>query len=103
MSNYTMLSIYGRVRVSLKLEASWEIFSRMAPEANRFNSFLRILENAISLEKNKQTKKQQELVWKFIEKHMKIHGTKVPWPAAKENKCCFFMIAKPLAKSLADR
>ena len=30
----------------------------MAPEANRFNSFLRVLENAISSEKtNKQTNK----------------------------------------------
>ena len=54
-------------------------------------------------ENNKQTKKPQELVWKFIEKHMKIHGTKVPWPATKEDKCCFFMIAKPLPESLADR
>ena len=38
---------------------------RMAPEANRFNSFLRILENAISSGKKKQTKqtkKPQELV-----------------------------------------
>ena len=48
-------------------------------------------------ENNEQTKKPQELVWKFIEKHMKIHGTKVPWPATKEDKCCFFMIAKSLA------
>ena len=48
-------------------------------------------------EKNKQTKKPQELVWKFIENRMKIHGTKVPWPAMKEDKCYFFMIAKPLA------
>ena len=39
------------VRVSLKLEASEIFFSakdRMAPESNHFNSFLRILENAIS-------------------------------------------------------
>ena len=52
----------------------------MVPEASRFNSFLRKLENAISSgKKNKnKTKKAQELVWKFIEKHMKIHGTKVP-------------------------
>ena len=40
-------------RVSLKLEASSDFFSakekdRMEPEANRFNSFLRILEYAIS-------------------------------------------------------
>ena len=37
----------------------------MAPEANRVNSFLRILENAISSGKkqtNKQTKQPQELV-----------------------------------------
>ena len=54
-------------------------------------------------ENKKQAKKPQELVWKFIEKHMKIHGTKVPWPATKEDKCCFFMIAKPLAESLAVR
>ena len=74
MSNYTMLSIYGRVRVSLKLEASWEIFSRMAPEANRFNSFLRILENAISLEKTNKRKSNKSLfesllknTWKYME------------------------------------
>ena len=70
------------VRVSLKLEASWDFFRRK--------------------KKNKQTKKPQELIWKFIEKRMKIHGTKVPWPATKEDKCCFFMIAKPLAESLSD-
>ena len=61
------------------------------------------LEMQFHRENNKQTKTPQELVWKFIEKHMKIHGTKVPWPATKEDKCCFFMIAKPLAESLADR
>ena len=34
----------------------------MAPETNRFNSFLRILENAISSgKKKKETKKPQEL------------------------------------------
>ena len=48
-------------------------------------------------ENNKQTKKPQELVWKFIKKNMKIHGTKVPWPATKKDKYCFFMIEKPLA------
>ena len=61
------------------------------------------LEMQFHRENNKQTKKPQELVWKFIEKHMKIHGTKVPWPATKEDKCCFFIIAKPLPESLADR
>ena len=42
----------------------------MAPEANRFKSFLRILKNAISSgeNKNKQTKQPQKLVCKFIEK-----------------------------------
>ena len=36
----------------------------MDPKANRFNSFLRILDNAISPEKkkNKQTKQPKELV-----------------------------------------
>ena len=37
-------------------------------------------------ENNKQIKKPQELVWKFNEKHMKIHGTKVHWPATEEDK-----------------
>ena len=31
------------------------------PETNRFNSFPRILENAISSEKKKETRKPQEL------------------------------------------
>ena len=44
---------------------------------------------------NKRTKKPQEFVWNFIEKHMKIHEK--PRPATKEDKYCFFMIAKPLA------
>ena len=69
------------VRVSLKLEASWDFSfarDRTAPEANRFNSFLRILEMQFRPKKKdkKQTKKPQELVWKFFEKHMKTHGTK---------------------------
>ena len=51
----------------------------------------------------KQTKKPQELVWKFVEKHVKTHGTKVPWPATKEDKCCFFMIAKPFADRVTRR
>ena len=78
------------VCVSLKLEASWDFFlvkDRMVPEENRFNSFLRILEMQFhrkKKDKNKQ-KKPQELVWKFAEKHMKTHGTKVPWPATKED------------------
>ena len=46
-----MLSIYCRCTRQFKLEASCHFFSakdRMAPEGNRFNSFLRILENVIS-------------------------------------------------------
>ena len=92
------------VRVSLKLEASWDFFffakERMAPEANHFNSLNTRKCNFIG---KKQTKKPQELVWKFIEKHMKVHETEIPRLATKEDKCCFFMIAKPLAESLADR
>ena len=55
---------------------------------------LRILENAISSEKktkkttNKQTKKPQEFISKFNQKHMKIHETKIPGPATKEDKYC---------------
>ena len=90
------------VRVRLKLEASWDFFSRKdrtAPEASRFNSLLRILEMQFhrkEKDKNKQ-KSHKSLFEKFVEKHMKTHGTKVPWPATKEDKCCFFMIAKPFA------
>ena len=45
-----------------------EIFfakDRMMPEANHFNSFVRILENWNK--QNKQREKPQELAWKFIE------------------------------------
>ena len=77
------------VRVSLKLEANWDLFlakDRMAPEANHFNSSNTRKCNFIG---KKETKKPQELVWKFIEKHIKIHKTKIPWPATKEDKWCF--------------
>ena len=87
------------VHVSLKLEAIAEIFffsRRIESRPKQIILILRILENAISSGK-KQTKKPQELVWKFIEKHMKMHETKIPRPATKEDKCCSFMIAKPLA------
>ena len=49
------------VRVSLKLEASPDFFfakDRMAPEANRFNSLLRKLENAVSSGKIKPNKQK---------------------------------------------
>ena len=95
------------VRVSLKLEASLDFFAkdRTAPEANRFNSFLGILEMQFhrkKKDKNKQ-KKPQELVWKFVEKHMKTQGTKVPSPATKEDKRCFFMITKPFVDRVTRR
>ena len=66
------------------------------------NSFLRILEMQFH-RKKKETKKPQELVWKFVQKHMKTHGTKVPWPAMKDDKCCFFKIAKPFANRVTHR
>ena len=82
-----------RVRVSLKLEAGWDFFSRRIewrPRQIVLIHFLECYKNAISSgKKNKQTKKLQEPAWKFIEKHMKIHRTKVPSPATKEDKCCF--------------
>ena len=60
----------------------------MAPEANLFNSFLRILENAISSGKNKQgNKKATRACLKVYRK------TKIPRPATKEDQCCFFKIA----------
>ena len=86
------------VRVSLKLEASLSFFfakDRTAPKANRFNSFLRILE--MQFHRKKKDKKATRACWKFVEKHMKIHVIKVPWPATKEDKCYFSMIAKPFA------
>ena len=53
-----MLSIYGLCTRQFKIGSKLRFFfakDRMAPEANRFNSFLRILENAISSgKKNKQ-------------------------------------------------
>ena len=82
------------VRVSSKLKASWECFfakDRMAPAEDCSRKC-----NLISPEKNKQTKKPQEFVWKFIEEHMKIHETEIPRPATKEDKYFFFMIVKPL-------
>ena len=117
MSHYTMLSIYGQCTRQLKIgRASWDFFSRRIEWRPKKVVFIRrILENTISSGK----KKPQEFVWKFIEKHMKIHETKIRRPATKEDKymfnswkymklkyvdqlqkktsICFFMIAKPLA------
>ena len=50
----------------------------MAPEANCFNSFVRILENAISLGKTTKTKKATRSCLIVYQKHMKIHETKIP-------------------------
>ena len=84
MSHYTMLSIYGQCTRQLKIErASWFFFSRRIEWRPKKIVFIRrILENTISLGK----KKPQEFVWKFIEKHMKIHETKIRRPATKEDK-----------------
>ena len=57
-----MLSIYGRYARQFQIGSKLRSFfakDRMAPEANRFNSFFRILKNAISSQKtNKQTNKK---------------------------------------------
>ena len=52
------------VLVSLKLEASWDFFSkdRMAPKENRFNSSNTRKCNFIGGKKNNQTKKPQKFV-----------------------------------------
>ena len=74
------------VRASSKLEASWDFFSRRIEWRPKKIVFIRrILENTISSGK----KKPQEFVWKFIEKHMKIHETKIRRPATKEDKYMF--------------
>ena len=55
-----MLSIYGRCTRQFKIGSKLRFFfakDRMAPEANRFNSFLRILDNAISSKKKTTNKK----------------------------------------------
>ena len=82
------------VRVSSKLEASWDFFSRRIEwRSKKFFLIFRILENTISPGKNKQhqqhkqaNKKATRLCLKFIEKYLKIRETKMPWPATKEDK-----------------
>ena len=57
MSYYTMLSIYARCTRQFKIGKLAEIFfskDRTAPEENRFNSFLRILEMEFHRKKKKQ-------------------------------------------------
>ena len=87
------------VRVSLKLEASWDFFTkdRMAPEANRFNSFLRKLENAIPSGKKTNKQKNHKSLFESLSKNA--------WKYMKLkylDQLRFFMIAKPLAESLAE-
>ena len=68
------------VRVSLKLEASWDFFfakDRTAPEANRFNSFLRILEMQFQRKKKDKNKQKShkslfESLSKNTWKHMEL-------------------------------
>ena len=82
------------VRVSSKLEEVAEILFakyRMAPEEDRVHSQNTRKCNFIG------KKKPQEFVWKCIEKHMKVDESKIRRPATKEDKYCFFMIAKPFA------
>ena len=78
MSYYTMLSIYGRCTRQFKIGSKLRFFfakDRMAPEANRFNSFLRILRkcNFFGKKTNKQ-KSHKSLfeslsknAWKYME------------------------------------
>ena len=72
------------VRVNSKLEEPAEILfakDRMAPEGDRFHS-----QNTRKCNFIGKKKKPQEFVWKCIEKHMKIHETKIRRPATKEDK-----------------
>ena len=61
------------VRVSLKLEASWDFFfakDRTAPEAYRFYSFLRILEMQFdSKKKDKNKKKSHKSLFESLSKN----------------------------------
>ena len=85
------------VRVSSKLEPSWDFFSqRIEWRPKKIVLILRILENAVSSEKKKKqaNKKATRVFWKFVEKHMKIHETKIPRSATKGDKYFSFMIAK---------
>ena len=66
----------------------------MAPEEKRFNSYI-TRECYFIYKKNKKTK-SHESVFESLSKN-KTHETKVPRPATKEDKYCFFMIAKSLA------
>ena len=68
------------VRASLKLEAAAEIFFfSEGQNGARFNqSFLRILENAISSGKYQTNKKATGACLKVYRKTHEIHGTKVP-------------------------
>ena len=65
----------------------------MAPEEDRFDSYN--TRKCIFFGKTKRTNKKATRV--CLKVYRKIHDTKIPQPATKEDKYCFFMIAKPLA------
>ena len=59
------------VRVSLKLEASWDFFS---PEANRLNSFLRILQMQFHRKKkDKNKQKRHKTLFESLSKNTWQH------------------------------
>ena len=67
-----MLSIYGRCTRQFKIGSKLRFFfakDRMAPEANCFNSFLRILENAISSGKKKNKQKSHKSLFESLSKN----------------------------------
>ena len=96
------------VRVSLKLEASWVFFfakDRTAPEANRFNSFLRILEMQFhrkKKDKNKQKSRKSlfESLSKNTWKHMEL---KYLDQRRKKTSVVSSRIAKPFADRVTRR
>ena len=84
------------VLVSLRLEASWDFFSkdRMAPPKKSFNSSSTRKCNFIEGKKKQPNKKATRVCLKVYP--CKTHETKIPPPARKEDNYCFLMIAKPL-------
>ena len=83
MSYYTMLSIYGRCTRQFKIGSWLRFFSakdRTTPEANCFNSFLRILEMQFHRKKKDKNKQKShkslfERLSKNTWKHMELKYT----------------------------
>ena len=74
-----MLSIYGRCTRQFKIGSKLKFFfakDRMAPEASRFNSFLKILENAISPGKKKNKQTNQKAARACLKVYLKTHENK---------------------------